>query len=75
MELQVRLLPEVPGAGGAAEQLLLVAVLHGQVHLRWEESRQVSVGVGAPLGVPGCDSGFTCMETLESKTSWQSVQW
>lgn len=40
VQLQIRLLPEVPGAGGAAKQLLLVAVLHGEMHLRWEESHR-----------------------------------
>lgn len=33
MDLKICLLPEVPGTGCAAKQLLLIAVLHCQMHL------------------------------------------
>ena len=46
VELQVRLLPEVPCARRAPEHLLLVAVFHRQVHLGERASERESAGDG-----------------------------
>lgn len=48
VDLKIRLLPEVPGTGCAAKQLLLIAVLHRQMHLngrRWgKKKKAIQVG-------------------------------
>lgn len=84
VQLKIRLLPKVPGTSCAAKQLLLVAVLHCQMHLDVRPEKQTLEQINfASFGIRVCKRShsttshvsFTCIDTLESKTSWQRVQW
>lgn len=77
VQLKIRLLPEVPGTRCAAKQLLLVAVLHCQMHLHVRPEKHTQQINFASFGIRVCKTShsttsrvsFTWIDTLESKTS------